>query len=84
MLELYQKKMKSDSSAALPFDIAIDKLHKQEYAIHDEAIALYPIIEDTFNNDDKCAIAEIAFFQPMMTYNVIQKGSPYRKLLTYG
>ena len=82
--ELYNKKIHSAHKSAFPLDVAIDKLHKQEFAIHNEVTALYTIIEETFNNDDKCAITEIVLFPPKMTYTVIQKKSPYKKLLTYG
>jgi hypothetical protein len=85
--ELYSKKMKSPTSSvpyAFPVDTAIQKLHKEPFAIHDEAVTLYPIIEQTFNNEDKCAIKEIVLFTPRMTYTVAQKRSPYRKLLSYG
>jgi hypothetical protein len=69
---------------AFPVDTAIQKLHKESFAIHDEAIALYPVIERTFSNEDKCALTEIELFTPKMTYAVIQKKSPYRRLLEYG
>jgi hypothetical protein len=69
---------------AFPVDTAIHKLHKESFAIHDEAIALYPIIEQMFSNEDKCAITEISLFAPRMTYSLVQKRSPYRKLLAYG
>jgi hypothetical protein len=75
---------KSSVPYAFPVDTAIHKLHKESFAIHDEAIALYPIIEQTFSNEDKCAITEISLFTPRMTYTLVQKRSPYRKLLAYG
>jgi hypothetical protein len=85
--ELYSKKMKPPKSLvpyAFPVDTAIQKLQKEPFAIHDEAIALYPIIERVFSNEDKCALTEIELFTPKMTYAVIQKKSPYRRLLEYG
>jgi hypothetical protein len=85
--ELYNKKMRPPKSSvpyAFPVNTAIEKLHKESFAIHDEAIALYPIIEQTFNNEDKCAITEIVLFPPSTMYTVIKKRSPYRKLLAYG
>jgi hypothetical protein len=87
MKELYNKKMKSPKSSvpyAFTLDTAIQKLRNEPFAIHDEAIALYPLIEQTFSNEDKCAITEIELFPPEMTYTVIQKKSPYRRLLQYG
>jgi hypothetical protein len=85
--ELYKKKMKPPKSSvpySFPLDTAIQKLHNEPFAIHDEAIALYPLIEKTFSNEDKCAITEIELFAPEMTYTVIQKRTPYRRLLEYG
>ncbi|XP_069696655.1 ionotropic receptor 75a-like [Periplaneta americana] len=82
--ELYKKKIKSPKTSAFPFEAAIQKLQQEHFAIHDEAIALYTIIEQTFNNDDKCAMKEIVMFTPRMTYTSVQKGSPYKKLLTFG
>ena len=82
--ELYNMKIHSAEKSAFPFDVAVEKLHKEEFGIHDEAITLYPVIEQTFNNDDKCAISEIVLFQPSMTYTAIRKRSPYRELFTYG
>jgi hypothetical protein len=75
---------KSSVPYAFPVDTAINKLQKEPFAIHDEAIALYPIIEQTFSNEDKCAITEMSLFTPRMTYTLVQKRSPYRKLLAYG
>jgi hypothetical protein len=78
------KPPKSLAPYAFPVDTAIQKLRKEPFAIHDEAIALYPIIEHTFSNEEKCAITEIELFTPKLTYTVIQKKSPYRRLLQYG
>jgi hypothetical protein len=78
------KQPKSSVPYAFPVDTAIQKLHKEPFAIHDEAIALYPIIEQTFSNEEKCAITEIELFTPKMTYTVIQKKSPHRRLFAYG
>jgi hypothetical protein len=78
------KRPKSLVPYAFPVDTAVHKLQKEPFAIHDEAIALYPIIERIFSNEDKCALTEIELFTPKMTYAVIQKKSPYRKLLQYG
>jgi hypothetical protein len=85
--ELYMKKMRPPGSSVpyvFPADTAIQKLQRESFAIHDEAIALYPTIEKTFSNEEKCAITEIPLFTPRMTYTVIQKASPYRGLLAYG
>jgi hypothetical protein len=78
------KSPKSSVPFAFPLDTAIQKLHNEPFAIHDEAIVLYPLIEQIFSNEDKCAITEIELFTPQMTYTSIEKNSPYRGLLEYG
>ncbi|KAJ9573974.1 hypothetical protein L9F63_008632 [Diploptera punctata] len=83
-MELYKNKMHSADKSAFPFDIAVEKLHKEHFAIHDDVTSLYPVIERTFNNDEKCAITEIPLFTPRITYTGIQKRSPYKELFIYG
>jgi hypothetical protein len=85
--ELYSKKV-HPRSQSLPNEfsreVAVKKMRDEAFAIQGEAISLYPLIEDTFSDRDKCALSEVEAFNSEMLYTIIQKGSPYRKLFTFG
>jgi hypothetical protein len=65
-------------------EVAVKKMRDEAFAIQGEAISLYPLIEDTFSESEKCALSEVEAFTSEMLYTIIQKGSPYRKLFTFG
>ena len=59
-------------------------MRDESFAIQGEAVSLYSPIEETFSDTDKCSLYEIEAFRSEMLYTIIQKGSPYRKLFTFG
>jgi hypothetical protein len=85
--KLYSKKVHPHTQS-LPNEfsrhVAVKKMKDEAFAIQGEAISLYPLIEGTFSEEDKCSLSEVEAFNSEMLYTIIQKGSPYRKLFTFG
>jgi hypothetical protein len=65
-------------------EVAVKKMRDEKFVIQGEAISLYPLIEDTFSEREKCALSEVEALNSEMLYTIIQKGSSYRKLFTFG
>lgn len=55
-----------------------------EFAFHVDVATAYKIIADTFSEKEICELAEIQLFPPQKMVNIVQKGSPLRKVITYG
>ncbi|CAD7003879.1 unnamed protein product [Ceratitis capitata] len=55
-----------------------------EFAFHVDVATAYKIIADTFNEKEICDLTEIQLFPPQKMVNIVQKGSPLRKIITYG
>ena len=87
MKKLYSRKVYPPSQS-LPneysLEVAVTKMRDEAFAIMGEAVSLYPKIEKTFSNTDKCSLSEIETFKAEVIYTLIQKGSPYRKIFTLG
>ena len=87
MKKLYSRKVYPPSQS-LPneysLEVAVTKMRDEAFAIQGDVVSLYPMIEKTFSNTDKCSLSEIEALKSEVIYTVIQKGSPYRKLFTFG
>jgi len=85
--KLYSRKV-YPTSQSLPnefsLDVAVTKMRDEAFAIQGDAVSLYPMIDKTFSNTDKCSLSEIEALRSEIIYTVIQKGSPYRKIFTLG
>jgi hypothetical protein len=67
-------------------DIGVKKMKEEQFVFQVEQIQAYPHIESTFTESEKCALTDIPLFKSMAgpTFAFVQKGSPYKNLLTYG
>lgn len=54
------------------------------FAFHVDVATAYKIIVDTFTEKEICDLAEIQLFPPQKMVSIVQKGSPLRKVITYG
>ena len=54
------------------------------YAFHVDTATAYKIIRDTFSEREICELAEIPLFPLQHMVAIVQKGSPLRKMITYG
>ncbi|KAJ4446852.1 hypothetical protein ANN_13551 [Periplaneta americana] len=85
--KLYSKKVFPSSNSkpnVFSREVAVKKIKEEAFAIQAEAISLYPLIEDQFDESEKCSLAEVNAFPPNTVYSIIQKGSPYKKLFAFG
>jgi hypothetical protein len=77
--ELYQKKMAPPNQAYYSRDIALGKMRKGHFVFHTEALKVFPEIEDTFSEKEKCELSEVLIFPPEKCYLAIPWGSPYKE-----
>ena len=57
---------------------------KQGFAFHVDVATAYKLISDTFTEREICDLKEIQLFPPQKMVSIVQKGSPLRKIITYG
>ncbi|XP_036336121.1 uncharacterized protein LOC118746373 [Rhagoletis pomonella] len=62
----------------------VDKIRRGKFAFHVDVATAYKIIADTFNEKEICELTEIQLFPPQKMVSIVQKGSPLRKMITYG
>lgn len=55
-----------------------------EFAFHVDVATAYKIIADSFSEKEICELTEIQLFPPQKMVSIVQKGSPLRKMITYG
>ncbi|PSN32928.1 hypothetical protein C0J52_23627 [Blattella germanica] len=58
---------------------ALKKMRKERFAFHCESLKVFPEIEDTFSDKQKCELTEILIFPPEKCYLAIPWGSPYKE-----
>lgn len=58
--------------------------HCLGFAFHVDVATAYKIIADTFTEKEICDLTEIQLFPPQKMVSIVQKGSPLRKVITYG
>lgn len=54
------------------------------FAFHADAATFNKIIEDDFSERSICELSEIQLFPEQHMMAIVQKGSPLRKMITYG
>lgn len=57
---------------------------KGGFAFHVDIATAYKIIRETFTEKEICELTEIQLFPPQRMVAIVQKRSPFRKLVTYG
>ncbi|XP_037939521.1 ionotropic receptor 75a [Teleopsis dalmanni] len=65
-------------------EYGVAKIRKGRFAFHVDVATAYKIIADTFTEKEICDLTEIHLFQPQKMVAIVQKGSPLRKIITYG
>lgn len=59
-------------------------MKRGNYAFHVDIGTAYKIISDTFTEREVCDLTQFKLFRQPIMINVVQKGSPYRKMMTWG
>ncbi|KAL9905206.1 uncharacterized protein LOC119632317 [Glossina fuscipes] len=65
-------------------DFGVNKIKKGRFAFHVDVATAYKIIADTYTEKEICDLTEIQLFPPQKMVSIVQKGSPLRKVITYG
>jgi hypothetical protein len=80
--ELYQKKMAPPNQAYYSSNVALAKMRKERFAFHTEALKVFPEIDDTFTEKEKCDLSEVLIFPPEKCYIPIPWGSPLKEMFS--
>lgn len=81
--ELYRKKLRTETGfMAVPN--GIERMRTKNYAFYAEDATLYPLIDETFSNLEKCELTEIQLFPPYLVSCPVQKTSPFRDFVSCG
>ncbi|XP_049314438.1 uncharacterized protein LOC105224490 [Bactrocera dorsalis] len=62
----------------------VKRIRRGKFAFHVDVATAYKIIADTFSEKEICDLTEIQLFPPQKMVSIVQKGSPLRKVITYG
>ncbi|XP_067613778.1 ionotropic receptor 75a isoform X2 [Eurosta solidaginis] len=65
-------------------EYGVKKIRQGKFAFHVDVATAYKIIADTFTEKEICDLTEIQLIPPQKMVSIVQKGSPLRKMLTYG
>ncbi|XP_031631205.1 uncharacterized protein LOC116345713 isoform X2 [Contarinia nasturtii] len=90
-LELYEKKVKvvnpktgDISYNFMPPRDGLFYVRQGGFAFHADTATFYKIIIDEFSERSICELSEIQLFPEQHMMAIVQKGSPLRKMITYG
>lgn len=62
----------------------VKKIKKGYYAFFTDPGISYWLINDIFTEKEKCDLSELSIGRPEATAYLVQKNSPYKKLINYG
>ncbi|XP_025200887.1 probable glutamate receptor [Melanaphis sacchari] len=80
--KIIDKKIKPKSEYLLAKD-GVQKIKKGHYAFLTDPATSYWLINDIFTEKEKCDLSELPLHRPETTGYLVQKKSPYRKLINY-
>ncbi|XP_008196049.3 ionotropic receptor 75a [Tribolium castaneum] len=84
-IELFNKKIKfsnNNSGFYEPWD-GLDLVKQGGFAFHVETSTAYPIIEETFTNEEICELEEVQMYRTQPMHTNLQKNSPFREMMNY-
>lgn len=84
-IELYNKKIKNsnNNSGFYEPEDGLRLVKKGGFAFHVETSTAYPIIEETFTNEEICELQEVQMYRTQPMHTNLQKGSPFREMMNY-
>lgn len=82
MRKLYDQKIKPRSEFLLAKD-GVKKIKKGYYAFFTDPASSYWLINDIFTEQEKCDLSEFSLSKSEVTGFLIQKKSPYKKLINF-
>lgn len=82
--EFYDKKVKDKSFVWMNVTQGIEKVRKGLFAFQVEVSAGYQLMQETYEEDEKCGIHDIDILNLLNPLLVIKRKSPYRELIRVG
>ncbi|XP_074034442.1 ionotropic receptor 75a [Leptinotarsa decemlineata] len=84
-INLYESKIKgtANSSGFYTPSEGLDLVRKGGFAFHVETSTAYPIIEETYTNQEICEIDEVQMYRTQPMHTNLQKDSPFREMMNY-
>ncbi|XP_025424044.1 glutamate receptor ionotropic, delta-2-like [Sipha flava] len=80
MKKIIDKKVKPKSEYLFAKD-GVKKVKKGHYAFYTDPASSYWFVNDIFTEKEKCDLSELPITRPEVTGFLVQKNSPYRKLI---
>ncbi|XP_044265374.1 ionotropic receptor 75a-like [Tribolium madens] len=84
-IELFNKKIiygNNNSGFYEPWE-GLDLVKQGGFAFHVETSTAYPIIEETFTNEEICELEEVQMYRTQPMHTNLQKNSPFREMMNY-
>ncbi|XP_015595979.1 probable glutamate receptor isoform X3 [Cephus cinctus] len=83
---IYEQKVapKGRKSAWMNLEEGVSRLRQGLFAFHGELGSVYKIVQETFNEDEKCGFQEIDYLNVLDPLIAIQKESPYLEIIRIG
>lgn len=80
MKKIINKKVKPKSEYLFAKD-GVRKVKKGHYAFYTDPATTYWFVNDIFTEKEKCDLSELSITRPEVTGFLVQKNSPYKKLI---
>lgn len=68
----------------MPIEEGVHRIKNELFAFHGEIGSIYEIMEDTYQEEEKCGLMEIDFLNVLYPLLVIQMQSPYLEIIKNG
>lgn len=82
---MYAKKIKNSNNNSGFYDPeeGLVLVKNGGFAFHVETSTAYPIIEKTFSEKQICDLEEVQMYRTQPMHTNLQKGSPFKEMLTF-
>ncbi|XP_046744265.1 probable glutamate receptor [Diprion similis] len=83
---IYEQKVvpKGQKPAWMSMEEGVRRLRKGRFAFHAESGSAYKLVQETFQEEEKCGIEEIDYLHVLDPLLAIQKRSPYLEIIKVG
>jgi len=75
---------KGRKSNWMPIEEGVRRIKNELFAFHGEIGSIYELMEDTYQEEEKCGLTEIDFLKVLYPLLVIQIQSPYLEIIKNG
>ncbi|XP_050513541.1 ionotropic receptor 75a-like isoform X2 [Diabrotica virgifera virgifera] len=84
-IELFEVKIKNsnNNSGFYSPTEGLELVRQGGFAFHVETSTAYPIIEETFSNQEICELEQVQMYRTQPMHTNLQKNSPFREMMNY-